>query len=137
MCKAALPQLLHIPSSSPIVFRYFSLQNKTFCILFMVKKAQAQATGGLLEGSGVFECFRHDFKTKSINEWNDHCDDGDHFEMGSTACISCGRVIEFEGHPYVRFKADGSKGLQLQCPDCTSAIKNSATLKMKVVESGK
>lgn len=102
----------------------------------MVKKAEAApptAKAGLIEGSGVLECFRHDFKTKSINEWNDHCDDGDHFEMGSTACISCGEQIQFEGLPYVRFKPDGSKGIQLQCEDCSSAIKSSKVKMKKVV----
>lgn len=95
----------------------------------MVKKAQAQAaTGGLLEGSGVFQCFRHDFETKSIAEWNEHCDDGDHFEEGNTVCIGCGERIEFTGLPYVPFKPDGSKGIMLQCDDCSQATRKAANI---------
>ena len=98
-------------------------------------KAQAQTQAGLLEGSGIFQCFRHEFETRSIAEWNTHCSDGDHFEEGNTCCISCGERIEFSGLPFVPFKPDGSKGIQLQCDECSSAIKGKGVKITKAVKA--
>ena len=82
----------------------------------------------IIEGGGIFKCSRHEFETESIDDWNDHCSDGDHFEEGNTVCTNCGERIEFSGLPYHPFKADGSKGIALQCDDCADAIRGNAKI---------
>ena len=82
----------------------------------------------IIEG-GAFICGRHDFETSSITEWNDHMDDGDHFEDGSTACIKCGELIEFNDLPYQPFDKTGSKNIQLRCPECEEKMTGKARIR--------
>ena len=81
----------------------------------------------LLEG-GALRCSRHEFETKSVSEWNEHCSDGEHFENGSTACITCGEIVEYEALPFHPF-VNGSKNIVLQCDDCSKKTKGSAKVK--------
>ena len=78
----------------------------------------------LIEG-GNFICYRHDFETDTIDEWNAHCDDGDHFEAGTTLCKDCGETVVFTDLPFKKLGPDGSKGLSLHCEDCESKLKGS------------
>jgi hypothetical protein len=91
----------------------------------MVKKAVQSSA---IEGGGVLICFRHDYETRSIQEWNKHCDDGDHFEEGNTLCNVCGERIEFTGLPYHPFDANGSKNISLRCDDCDSKRRGSVKI---------
>ena len=85
----------------------------------------------MIEG-GDFECYMHDFKTRSIEEWNAHMmDTPGHSEEGTTACTRCGAIIEFSGLPYHPIKDDGSKGIALQCPDCSEKTHGTATITKK------
>ena len=85
----------------------------------------------MIEG-GDFECYIHDFKTRDIDEWNAHMmDTPGHSEEGTTACTRCGAIIEFSGLPYQPIKDDGSKGIALQCPDCSEKTHGSATITKK------
>lgn len=86
---------------------------------------------GMIEG-GDFECYIHDFKTRSIDEWNTHCMDSDeHTEEGTTRCTRCGATIEFHNLPYQPIKDDGSKGIALQCPDCSEKTQGSVNINKK------
>lgn len=72
----------------------------------------------IIEGEG-FRCDVHGIKTTSIDEWNTHCfGNPEHTESGTTACTSCGVILVFEGLPFHKLKADGSKGIALKCEDC-------------------
>lgn len=73
-----------------------------------------------LEG-GPMRCHVHDFETTDMDQWNDHCDDGTHFEFGATACITCGTVIVLpsEGIPYQPF-TNGSKNYNMKCEACAA-----------------
>lgn len=85
----------------------------------------------MIEG-GDFECYIHDFKTRDIDEWNTHMmDTPGHSEEGTTACTRCGAIIEFSGLPYQPIKDDGSKGIALQCPDCSEKTHGTATITKK------
>lgn len=85
----------------------------------------------MIEG-GDFECYIHDFKTRDIDEWNAHMmDTPGHSEEGTTACTRCGAIIEFSGLPYQPIKDDGSKGIALQCPDCSEKTHGTATITKK------
>jgi DNA-directed RNA polymerase subunit RPC12/RpoP len=74
----------------------------------------------VLEG-GDFRCDPTGYKTTSVNKWNEHCiNECDlHGETGSTACITCGVGIEYKHIPFFPLAEDGSKNIQLQCPDCS------------------
>ena len=85
----------------------------------------------MIEG-GAFKCSRHNFETESIEAWNDHCDDGDHFEAGSVQCSKCRTVFQFDGLPFHRLDAGGSKNISLMCEDCESKTKGS--VKRRAVE---
>ena len=75
----------------------------------------------LIEG-GEFKCDLHDFRTASIEDWNDHCyGNPEHTESGSTNCSSCKVVVIFEGLPYHRIDPiSGSKNISLKCEECES-----------------
>ena len=89
----------------------------------------------MIEG-GDFECYIHDYKTNKIDEWNAHCMESDeHTEEGTTACTRCGAVIEFHNLPFQPIKDDGSKGIALQCPDCSQKSQGSATITKKEVKA--
>lgn len=73
----------------------------------------------ILEGGGEFICSLHDFRTKSIDQWNDHCfDNPAHTEMGSTICIQCHERFDFTGLPFHKLSPDGSKNIALKCEEC-------------------
>lgn len=82
----------------------------------------------IIEG-GAFICGRHNFETSSIAEWNDHMDDGNHFEEGSTVCIKCGDPIKYNDLPYHPFDKAGSKNIQLRCNECEEKMIGKATIK--------
>ena len=82
----------------------------------------------LLEGGGEFICRKHDYRTSSVEDWNNHCDgDAAHVESGSTVCISCGEQIEFSNLPYQKIDATGSKNIRLKCNDCHAKEQASQT----------
>ena len=90
----------------------------------------------MLEG-GDFECYIHNFKTGSIDEWNAHCmESGEHTEEGSTACTGCGATIEFHNLPFQPIKGDGSKGIALQCPDCSEKTQQASSAVTITKKSG-
>lgn len=75
----------------------------------------------ILEGGGEFICSSHDFRTRSIDEWNNHCfGNPEHYEIGSTVCIQCFEPIEFTNLPFHKLAPDGSKNIQLRCEECES-----------------
>ena len=85
-----------------------------------------------IEG-GDFQCYVHDFKTANIEEWNEHCmDTPGHTEEGTTACTRCGAIVEFHNLPFHPLQADGSKGIALQCPDCSEKTHGSATITKRI-----
>ena len=87
----------------------------------------------VIEGGGEFICRKHDFRTRNIEEWNNHCDGNpDHVEMGTTVCTSCGARIEFTDLPYQRIGPDGSKGIALKCEDCTAKQAGTTVRTVKV-----
>lgn len=72
----------------------------------------------LIEGP-AFHCYTHGFETNNVAEWNDHCFGNDeHTEQGTTACSSCGVVIEFTDLPFHKLGLDGSKNISLKCESC-------------------
>lgn len=72
----------------------------------------------LIEG-GEFICYIHDFKTPSIDEWNNHCfGNPEHTEQGGTACIICGADVIFTDLPFHKLGPDGSKNISLKCEEC-------------------
>jgi len=87
----------------------------------------------LIEGSN-FNCYIHKFETAKIVDWNKHCQSSPHFEQGTTACTSCGAVVEFSELPFAPLDATGSKNISLLCEDCDQRIRGKVTVK-KVVKS--
>jgi Fe2+ or Zn2+ uptake regulation protein len=91
----------------------------------------------LVEG-GEFICYIHDFKTASIDEWNSHCFGNDeHTEQGSTACVICGEIIEFENLPFHKLSPSGSKNIQLKCDDCDVATRGKVKTSKKELKTKK
>lgn len=78
----------------------------------------------LIEG-GSFHCYIHDVDATSMTEWNAHCDDGTHFDEGTSTCIDCNTPIKFKV-PYVPYKEDGTKGVRekyaLRCEACSAKV---------------
>ena len=88
----------------------------------------------MLEGGG-FQCYLHDFKTTSVDEWNAHCmESSEHTEEGTTACTRCGTIIEFSNLPFHPIKEDGSKGISLKCPDCSEKTQGTVTVRKRLEE---
>ena len=77
----------------------------------------------LVEGGG-WRCYTHDFDTKSVDKWNKHCDDGEHFEYGTTYCRGCKCIIYLgdDGIPFVPY-VNGAKNYPVKCPDCDTSSK--------------
>lgn len=76
----------------------------------------------LVEG-GDFICYKDNFRTSNIDEWNKHCsrEEGDSThvtEEGTTHCTICAVAVEFKELPFHPLKADGSKGIALKCESC-------------------
>lgn len=86
----------------------------------------------ILEG-GPFSCGTHDFVTEDPKEWNDHMNDGTHFEEGTSTCVDCNTPIGFRV-PYTPFREDGTKGIreiyQLRCEDCSSKVGTAEVIKL-------
>lgn len=78
---------------------------------------------GLIEG-GNFRCISTGFETGDRKEWNEHAIEcGRHTERGTTSCVGCGEVIQFEDLPFVPFAIDGSKPIALRCDDCEESMR--------------
>jgi hypothetical protein len=75
----------------------------------------------LVEGSGEFTCRTHDFKTRDLQKFNEHCNDGNHTDQGNTVCTVCGKRFEFKDLPYKpQDPLTGFKGIALKCENCES-----------------
>ncbi len=86
-----------------------------------------------LREGGNFHCYIHDFETEDSAQWNDHMDDGTHFDEGTSTCVDCNAAIKFKV-PYAPFKEDGTKGIrekyQLRCGDCSSKVGTAEVIKL-------
>lgn len=87
----------------------------------------------LVEG-GEFQCYLHDYKTASVEDWNQHCSNEEgHTEQGTAVCTHCGTAFEFKDLPYHPIDASGSKNILLKCEDCEQKtqgkVKRSSTTK--------
>ena len=71
--------------------------------------------GGPLKCSLLPEC--KDFETWDIEEWNQHHQDGRHYDITSTLCISCGNRINAQ-IPYKDLDQGGSKNISMKCKTC-------------------
>lgn len=73
----------------------------------------------LIEGGG-FRCDLHDFTTKDVEEWNEHCyGNPEHTESGTTICVDCGTPLAFSGLPFHKINpVSGSKDISLKCEEC-------------------
>ena len=69
-----------------------------------------------IEG-GSFQCFRHNFRTDTIDAWNEHMSDEPHTDITDTVCIECGTRFSRE-IPYQAIQPDGSKNISLKCDEC-------------------
>jgi hypothetical protein len=75
-----------------------------------------------MKEGGDFNCTRHDFKTGSIDKWNEHITKTKHIDITETHCIECGTpfTAEILAQPILK---DGSKGISLMCPKCEKKSK--------------
>ena len=88
----------------------------------------------LVEG-GSFKCYLHDFESKTVKGWNEHCLSKPHFESGSTGCANCSETIEFSNLPFHPLDAGGSKNIRLVCDDCNKKQNGDVVMTKKVVKT--
>ena len=86
------------------------------------------------------KCALHGIDTLDIHEWNEHCSDpaNGHTESGTTRCINCNALIEFEGLPFQPITPSG-KNISLRCNECTEEFvqqSQSVTTNIKKIDEG-
>ena len=74
---------------------------------------------------GNYKC-PHGIDTDDVNEWNEHCSDpaNGHRDTGTTQCVDCNSTVVFD-IPFRKIRADGSKSIILQCPECKESQNSS------------
>ena len=74
-----------------------------------------------IEG-GAFECFKHDFKTNNVQEWDEHCYENEH-TLTVKCCPDCGctqdKKISYPKN-FVEKSHQGKEVFQLKCEDCSA-----------------
>jgi hypothetical protein len=83
-----------------------------------MSKEDPSGTADLIEG-GSYKCFIHPtddgkpYETESTSEWDKHCIDTGHKQIGTAPCIYCGKKVEGE------FKYKGrDKPVGAVCDEC-------------------
>jgi hypothetical protein len=81
---------------------------------------------------GNYQC-PHGINTDDVNEWNEHCSDpaNNHRDTGTTQCVDCNSTVVFD-IPFRKIKADGSKSILLQCPECKENQSDNSAQIMKI-----
>lgn len=68
-----------------------------------------------IEG-GDFVCFVHNFTTDNIEDWDKHCFKTRHTISGSTGCVACGKMVQFNNLPFI----GTGKSPNLKCEECSN-----------------
>jgi len=72
----------------------------------------------MLEG-GNFICYRHKFETENINSWNEHCIKMKHTISGSSACVDCGVMTDFNDLPFLKIGQIPPLVPNVKCEKCS------------------
>lgn len=78
-----------------------------------------------IEG-GEFNCYRHDFHTINVQQWDEHCNTSGHKLTVSQICEDCGKTIE-EVIPYPARYVEKAHGggvspIKVECPTCSQKV---------------
>lgn len=76
-----------------------------------------------IEG-GTFICYRHDFESDDVKEWDQHCFEEGHTIDATQQCKQCGEWNEIKEYPYperfveLSHANTGKDVLVLKCSKC-------------------
>lgn len=71
----------------------------------------------MIEG-GEFICYRHEFSTEDIEEWNNHCIKNGHTISGVAPCVNCGVAVQFYKIPFIKIGQNPPLQIHIKCEVC-------------------
>lgn len=78
-----------------------------------------------IEG-GEFNCYRHDFHTSNVQQWDEHCNTTGHTLTVEQLCADCSepikKVIPYPKRYVEKAHTGNASPISLECPKCSQKV---------------